>query len=205
MEQENIIWKEMPTSPMPNKHEKIRGEIEPCKMDSYPSLYLELRDKCNPKNFMVPYNKEKVDEANNLFKELLSTDEKDKEKLRDIRDRGAAGMLGIKFSTKLLYENLLEYCNPEKFINPYHFESIQIGNKYYSLVNEYRNDIRMLEKLEIEIYQNETLSGYYNRIREEEKEKEKEKDNHNFLNYLFFLILCGIIFFFLILVLSQQN
>ena len=36
----------------------------------YSNLYEELREKCNPSNYMNPYNAEKVEIANSIFSQL---------------------------------------------------------------------------------------------------------------------------------------
>lgn len=173
MEQDNIIWKEMQTPPTPEKSEEIRGEIEPCKMASYPSLYLELRDKCNPKNFLVPYDKEKVDIANDLFIQLLRSEGNDVDILNTVKEQ-AVQKLGIVLSTKKLYEELLDYCDPQKFMNPYNHSAIQQANHYYSLIHEYRNQLDKLEALHKDISSDELLARYYSN-REKEREEERAK------------------------------
>lgn len=173
MEQDNIIWKEMPIPPTPEKSEEIRGEIEPCKMDSYPSLYLELRDKCNPKNFLVPYDKEKVDIANDLFIQLLRSEGNDVDILNTVKEQ-AVQKLGIVLSTKKLYEELLDYCDPQKFMDPYNHSAVQQANHYYPLIHEYRNQLDRLEALYKDIYGDEVLVRYYSN-REKERVKEREE------------------------------
>ena len=39
----------------------------------YESLYAELKIKCNPNKFMVPYDKERVSQANELYRQLMET------------------------------------------------------------------------------------------------------------------------------------
>ena len=175
MEQDNIIWKEMPTPLMPNKSEEIRGEIEPCKMYSYSSLYSELKNKCNPKNFLVPYDKEKVDIANDLYSQLLNLDKNDSEVINILRKQ-ATQKLGIVLSTKKLYEELLDYCDPQKFMNPYNHSAVQQANHYYPLIHEYRNQLDKLEALHKEISGDEVLKKYYS-----DRQKEEDKDSMRFL------------------------
>lgn len=166
MEEDNIIWKEMSTTSAP----KGNIVIEAYKMKFYPSLYLELKEKCNPSKYMSPYDKEKVEIANQLYNELLHTNRNDIATTRSIREK-AIQKLGITISTKMLYEKLLNDCNPKKFMDPYDFDTIQIANHFYSQTKEFRNDFRQLEKLEDEIQNNEALKKYYNRrIKITEKE-----------------------------------
>ena len=149
MEDENIVWKEIGAASFSNE-QKEQAVVEPCKMEYYPSLYAELKVKCNPERYMSPYNKEKVDIANKFYQELLDLPEGTN--LRPIRNK-VAQRLGITFSTKRQYEQLLKYCNPKRFMNPYDFEKVQLANHYYSLAEEYRNDIHKLEELRDEISQ----------------------------------------------------
>lgn len=170
-ENDIIIWKEMSALSTLEKKE----ETEPCKMDSYPSLYLELKEKCNPKNFFVPYDKEKVDIANDLYAQLLNNDGNDISELNIIKEQ-AIQKLDIVLSTKKLYEDLLDYCNPQKFMEPYEHNAIQQANHYYSQVNEYRNQLDKLEELDKDIYGNVVLTAYYSRKKKrEEEELRKEK------------------------------
>ena len=186
MEDENIIWREMsgrqssPTNSV-QEVEIAFPPVEPCQMKAYKSLYEELQDKCNPQKFMSPYNKEKVDMANRLYKQLLDTSESSTTALKEIRGQ-AIQQLGVQISTKKLYQKLLKYCNPENFMNPYDFEAVQKANEYYALVEEYRNDVGKLERLEGEIMRDVALRNYYHLEREKRErlrkaQEENEKDD----------------------------
>ena len=61
--------------------------------------------------------------------------------------------MGVKFSTRRLYEKLREQCNPKNFINQESFdaEKVKLANKYYQKINECCDDIDALENLEKEI------------------------------------------------------
>lgn len=157
MEQDNIIWKDMVN---PSEMRDSKMEIEPCQMDTYSSLYVELKEKCNPEKYLFPYNKEKVDIANALYKKLIDTNPIDNSALNIIRDQ-AIQKLGIVLSTKKQYLELLEYCNPKNFMNPYNYEAIEEANKYYALIYQYRNDIHELEILKRKVSNNNILTLYY--------------------------------------------
>lgn len=45
----------------------------------YESLYAELKIKCNPNKFMVPYDKERVSQANELYRQLMETSPQNEE------------------------------------------------------------------------------------------------------------------------------
>lgn len=193
MEEENIIWKEIETAPFSEKP-KEQMDTEPCKKRSYTSLYAELEDKCNPKKYMSPYNKEKVDIANELYSELLSLP-KDSN-LRSLRDK-ATQKLGIVFSTKRLYESLLNYCNPQKFMKPYDFNTIHIANHYYSLVEEFKNDIHELEKLNDEIRQNTLLKTFY-KEQKKQKERQEQQDTTIIITIIIIFTIIAILFLLLL-------
>lgn len=185
MEQENIIWNEMSNVSFHNSP----TSIEPSQMDTYPSLYEELKDKCNPQRYMSPYDKLKVDIANGLYHKLLETNEYDNVTIRYIREE-AVQQLGIIISTKKLYKQLLKYCNPDKFMKPYHFDIVQVANTYYPLVEEYKNDICKLEELRDTIYKNELLKQYY-----ENKKKEIKDINELKKKGVVFFIIASITLF----------
>lgn len=202
MEDENIIWSDMsgqssPANPMQGMNMMPRP-IEPCLMKAYKSLYEELKDKCNPQKFMSPYNKEMVDMANRLYKRLLDTSESSTTALKEIRGQ-AMQQLGVQISTKELYQKLLKHCNPENFMNPYDFEAVQSANEYYALVEEYRNDIGELERLNGEVMRDVALKSYYQknglrRKRSEDVEPESEEIDDIWVVILFFVAFLIIMF-----------
>lgn len=193
MEDENIIWQEINSVSFQNKP-KEQIALEPCKMDYYISLYVELIEKCNPKNFMLPYDKEKIDMANEFYQQLLNTPEENEINIRQMRNK-AIERLGITISTKRLYEKLINYCNPAKFMDPYDFNAVQIANHYYPLIEEYRNDIWKLEKLNDEIFQNELLQTYYKKIdkrkREMDRKAQQKRDWEEDERFLILMLLLG--------------
>lgn len=211
MEDENIIWSDMsgqssPANPMQGMNMMPRP-IEPCQMKAYKSLYEELKDKCNPQKFMSPYNKEKVDMANRLYKRLLDTSESSTAALKEIRDQ-AMQQLGVQISTKELYQKLLKHCNPENFMNPYDFEAVQSANEYYALVEEYRNDVGELERLNVEVMRDVALRGFYQKKEDLEREKRerliKEQDEANRVDSIIIWICIGGLLFLILLVLFNR-
>lgn len=153
-ESDNIIWQELSAS---NKSERTR--ISPSTDKIYPSLYEELKEKCNPKNFMLPYNREEVDVANALYGELMNIGRKDTEQLMNLR-REATDKLKIYFSTAKLYQKLKDYCNPISYMNPYDREAVKRANNYYALIEEKKDSIEELEILERNIYRDVCLIKY---------------------------------------------
>lgn len=131
----------------------------------YGTLYEELIDKCNPVNFMYPYDKDKVDAANLIYKKLLESKPKHKcysnHEIRGIKDL-AIRELGISISDSL-YRKLINYCDPKRFMNPYDFEAVQVANEFCSLIEKNRDDIVELENLRSDVLRNEVLMSYCKR------------------------------------------
>ena len=116
---------------------------------NYKDLYDELMQKCNPANFMHPYNKEKIDIANDIY-EQITRHKDNKEDLILLRKR-AMKELSITFSTIKLYNKLTKACNPVNFTgNSYDSKKLRYANELYSLILENADDIEKLEDLERE-------------------------------------------------------
>lgn len=127
----------------------------------YGSLREELLEKCNPKNYSgaFNYNYEKVNIANELYAEILGTDNlsNDFHKLVSIRKRAESG-LGIKISTEGLYNFLLEQTNPERFLNPYNKELVSLANELHQQTLLNADNIEELEKIKCLVDRNPDLS-----------------------------------------------
>ena len=171
--EENIDWEEISKVMREGKKSSEAGsgadssKIQHSKI--YDSLYEELLDKCNPKNFMEPYDKKKVDAANLIYKALLESKPSygcySNQEIRNIKDQ-AVRELGISISNSL-YRKLINYCDPKRFMEPYDFEAVQVANEFYSLVEKSKDDIVELEELQHKILRNEVIKSY----------REKEHDN----------------------------
>ena len=115
----NIKWEEISKVMRDGKNPSGTQEaIEAHKIshsETYESLYMELLDKCNPRNFMEPYDKKKVDAAILIYNDLSRIDKTNEKHIRVIRDR-ATLELGINVSTDRLYKELIDYCNPQNFL-----------------------------------------------------------------------------------------
>lgn len=148
--EENIIWQDV---------QKEQRKVSPSEDRVYDSLYEELKEKCSPSNYMSPYNREKVDVANALYRELMNIGKDETEKLTNLR-RKATSKLNISFSTAKLYRELKDYCNPSSYMNPYDAEALKRANNYYALIEEEKNSIEDLEILKREVYQDEYLNKY---------------------------------------------
>lgn len=182
-EEENIRWEEISKVMREGKISSEAGngsdssKIQHSKI--YDSLYEELLDKCNPKNFMEPYDKKKVDAAILIYNDLSRIDKTNEKHIRVIRDR-ATLELGIKVSTDRLYNELIDYCNPQNFLTavPFQADLLQAANHFYAEVRANKNDIHELERLSSLIYASKVISLFYEkrRIKEEEERRIKEED-----------------------------
>lgn len=184
MEEDNIQWEEISKVMSKGKEaSKPVAKVEPPRPSppppkTYSSLYAELWDKCNPKNFMEPYDQARVDKAILIYGDLQKVDRNDDNRLREIRDR-AMRDLGITISTDRLYKELIEYCDPQNLLKDDNFqtEALRIANQFYAQVRANKNDIHALEKLASQMYADKTLSLYYEekKAREEKRKKEAEE------------------------------
>ena len=159
----------------------------------YESLLDEMKSKCNPANFMRPYDKEKINIANKIYEQVLrignaEQNTKTKKELRALRKK-ANQKLGIRFSTKKLYELLTKACNIENFTHEnYDAQKVRQANEFYSSILENADDIEALERIEQEA---SIFIEEYNKniVRVEEKEKEKEDETKGLLAFSFIFIL----------------
>ena len=70
---------------------------------------------------MVPYDKERVSQANELYRQLMETSPQNEETLRQLRSK-AIKELGVCFSSKALFQFLCNTCHPRNFMSPYNAE-----------------------------------------------------------------------------------
>ena len=180
-EEENIIWQDV---------QKEQRKVPPSADKVYISLYEELKEKCSPSNYMSPYNREKVDVANALYRELMNIGKYETERLTNLR-REATDKLDISFSTAKLYRELKDYCNPNSYMNPYDAEAVKLANNYYALIEEKKDSIEDLEILKWKIYHDKYLNKY-----QENKKNTKDEIDESIFNVV--SIILGIIVFIFI-------
>ena len=179
----NIKWEEISKVMRDGKNPSGTQEaIEAHKIshsETYESLYMELLDKCNPRNFIEPYDKKKVDAAILIYDDLSRIDKTNEKHMRVIRDR-ATLELGINVSTDRLYKELIDYCNPQNFLTtvPFQADLLQAANHFYAEVRANKNDIHELERLSSQIYASKVISLFYEkRRRKEEEERRIEEED----------------------------
>ena len=99
---------------------------------------------------MKPYNKEKVEKANSIYKELVEINENDTDKLKSIR-KMAVQELGVNLLNKNEIEMLREKANPKNFVKPYRPNKIEKANELYDKLLLNNLDIDEIEEIEQQI------------------------------------------------------
>ena len=186
VEEDNIQWEEISKVMSRGKEAsepaaKVKpSRPSPALSKTYPNLYEELLDKCDPKNFMEPYDQAKVEKSIRVYGDLQKADKKDTNRLREIRDR-AMQDLGITVSTDRLYKELIGYCDSRNFRKDGDFptEVLLVANQFYAQVLANKHDIHALEKLASQMHADATLSRFYEekKAREEKKIREIQKQD----------------------------
>ena len=112
----------------------------------YSSLYEELAEKCNPSNLMIPYYANRVNASIAIYSQLEKNRD-DIYELIKLRNR-AIKELGIKFSSRDLFEKLSRVFNPSNFMDE-NYDAVKLceANKIYSQIQEYKDDIIELERI----------------------------------------------------------
>lgn len=112
----------------------------------YEELYFELKEKCNPENFLDPYDSEKVKVSNQIFSQLDKYSNSISA-LTYFRDM-AIEKLGIHFSANKLYDYLSNKYNPKQFVGTlYDAEKLNIANEIYSKIQQCSDNVVELEKI----------------------------------------------------------
>ena len=101
----------------------------------------ELIRKCNPNNFMIPYNHDKVNMANKIIIELGETND-----YADIvRIRDMAAKIGVVVSSEQIFNYLMSICNPINYVG--RMPEFNIANDLYKDVLDAENSIDRLDVL----------------------------------------------------------
>lgn len=114
-------------------------------------IYDQLKNLCNPANFLNPYDKEKVEKSNSIYEQLMNTNCQDIETLKKLRQK-AINELNLNFINIEYIQDLKSKCNPERFLKPYNAEKVRVANELYNKLIDNENNIEILEKIEIEMY-----------------------------------------------------
>ena len=176
----------------------------------FSNLQEELLFRCNPSNFLKPYNQSKIDVANDIY-EILQNGTIDLESLKELRGK-AIRELDVKFSTITLYNILIKACNPKNFTDAnYNAAKLRKANGLYSKITENADNIEILEEIKddaeelITLYQQREqerkrvieeenrAKEEENRAKEEEERRKIEKDEKEIQQtVLIFLVIIGL-------------
>lgn len=149
MQEDNIIFDEISKEETAHADQSSSLFKQPI-LGRYESLHAELKARCAPENFMNPYEPEKVSKANELYAEVLATNEQANEKLKSLRLR-AIDELGVKFSTEQIFKKLTAACNPKNFTgDSYNKERLDLANRLYQHILMSADNIFALEEIEVE-------------------------------------------------------
>lgn len=137
----------------------------------YNSLFEELKEKCNPSNFLASFDKEKMLIANELFYKILSTTSRGDTDLISLRNE-AIEKLGIHFSTRRKMEELMGYLNPKLYTDrkPYDKTLVEKSIYFYDKIIQNQDDIVRLEEIEAE-----AKPYHFNEIAKRDRIKEYER------------------------------
>ena len=147
--------------------------------EGYSNLYDELKQRCNPANFMDPYDAEKVEISNGLYSKLNQYKDNIPEliKIRNI----AIKKLGVHFSSKELFETLSSIYSPQQYTGEnYDPEKLSVANTVYSKILSNKDDIINLEKIVQEyglLKENEEVNNESSNHVQEESESQSESSN----------------------------
>ena len=183
--QENKEFQENKAEAFVNSDSKGSG-------DYYEYLYSDLIEKCHPKNFMEPYDFEKVKVANELYPKLLACDKKEYSKLLAIRNE-AINKLGIKMTTQFIFDAVSKMCNPQQFMNPYNPDKVAIANELYSRAQRNKNNIIELELIRDEAVQRLNAEMKDNKTNYTNKVVQNQEDDTKYNIYFYLLISIGIL------------
>jgi len=112
----------------------------------YIHLYNELKAKCDPANFMNPYNSKKVEISNSIYSQL-DIYKYDIDALIRLRNL-AIKELGLSFSTTALFNRLCRIYNPSNFMGvSYDAKKLSAANKIYGRILQNKDNIIELERI----------------------------------------------------------
>lgn len=133
-----------------SKIKKIKDKQMEKNLDKTQGLWYVLERKCNPQNYMSPYNKEMVDKANIIYAELQKTDKSDKISLKEIRRR-IESELQISFIDKDEIESLKSIANPLNYMQPYNADKVALANELYAKLRDETIHIDELDSIKEEV------------------------------------------------------
>lgn len=109
-------------------------------------------DLCNPKNFLDPYQPDKLKISTDLYSSLRDNESVyDKLVIRKIRII-ADESLGIKLPSKDTYEIMKSIFNPANFVDDkFDKKRLIASSEAYKYINDNKDDLRKLEQFAYQI------------------------------------------------------
>ena len=169
----------------------------------YSFLYKDLLDKCNPSNYMNPYDAKKVEISNSIYSQIEENKNNTTELIK-LRNR-AIKELNIKFSSELLFEKLTQVFNPSNFMNEnYDAVKLYAANKVYSQIQDFKDNIIELERIASE-NKIDLLSSYNQKIIDETPGKKDSNEDTGIIWFFFYIGLLIIILAVIIVCINTEK
>lgn len=113
----------------------------------YDNTISQLTALCNPKNYLEPYQPEKLKIATELYTELKSISSPyNKQQIRTINKK-ADEMLLIKLPSEDVFIVLKNIFNPQNFVDDnFDEQKLLASNKAYQYIFQNKNDLRKLQE-----------------------------------------------------------
>lgn len=155
------------------------------------TLYAQMKEKCNPANFLEPYDAKKVEVSNDIYSKLDAAKNNEKG-LMSLRNRAIAE-LGVTYENPALYEKLSALFNPQNFVGDnYDAEKLRVANKYYAKVQKYKENLIELERIYYEINASDIKDSKRN-IKDSKRDRERKTTNRLFWAFFILVLLLSLL------------
>ena len=114
------------------------------------TLFEILKEQCNPKRYLDPYDKEKVDVATDLYRRVISCDKNNNNELIAIRNE-AVSKLNINWVDSKRIKRLKRLVNPKKYTSDKMLDKLPIANELYNKLSSGNMSPEEIDSLENEI------------------------------------------------------
>ncbi len=145
----NSMWGAMPKFDKPSGKKKRPKPVE----GYYDSIADEILEKCDPRLFLKDYDFDKVRIANEIC--VAARNIKDKREAKQLRKRAQAE-LGVKFSTRELFDELTEWLYPEQYVGKANFD---YANELYNQVLMNADNVDALEDIKDKVLAEKQTNG----------------------------------------------
>lgn len=181
----NSMWGAMPHLDKPSGKKKRPKPVE----GYYDSIADEILEKCDPRLFLKDYDFDKVRVANEIC--VAARNINDNREARQLRKR-AQTELGVKFSTRALFDELTDWLYPELYVGKANFD---YANELYNQVLMNADNVDALEEIKDKVLAEKQTNGI-------KFVKPSEPDRNNGLNMFFITISVTFLVVILFIVMS---